>query len=152
MAGLTNGDIACEQAYQNERNAPEILEYQEALVTRVEGLVADRVCCECTPLLSQTITRTVILGSTGRECRRAQESLMVSYEQDRERSFLISMMNFDLVRGAIYSKSLVLPDAMTPACAHASHTRGWLTRCLPQCVVFCACTGGCGFGRSRSTS
>ena len=26
---------------------------------------------------------------------------MVRYEQDRERSFLVSMMNFDLVRGAI---------------------------------------------------
>jgi len=25
---------------------------------------------------------------------------MVRYEQDRERSFLVSMMNFDLVRGA----------------------------------------------------
>lgn len=26
---------------------------------------------------------------------------MVRYEQDRERSFLVSMMNFDLVRGVI---------------------------------------------------
>ena len=25
---------------------------------------------------------------------------MMRYEQDRERSFLVSMMNFDLVRGA----------------------------------------------------
>jgi len=27
---------------------------------------------------------------------------MVRYEQDRERSFLVSMMNFDLVRGVAH--------------------------------------------------
>jgi hypothetical protein len=38
---------------------------------------------------------------------------MVSYEQDRERSFLVSMMNFDLVRGATESESLMLLHAIT---------------------------------------
>ena len=33
------------QAYQNERNAPEILQYQDALVGRIESLIADRVRC-----------------------------------------------------------------------------------------------------------
>ena len=38
---------------------------------------------------------------------------MASYEQDRERSFLVSMMNFDLVRGATDINSTMLLDTLT---------------------------------------
>ena len=88
----------CMQAYQNERNAPEILQYQEALVTRVEGLIADRVRSARRPPAPCIAQRQLTCSKL---YSFVQESLMVSYEQDRERSFLISMMNFDLARGEL---------------------------------------------------
>jgi len=62
------------QAYQNERNAPEILQYQEPLVARVESLIADRVRHVAVPMsydMLQTLVSVTMASSWGGRRRRA---------------------------------------------------------------------------------